>query len=124
MTAGHGRPGEGVAGDATRVVRPYLMTRGRTRSTGADLPLEALVQTTNIGERSVDRLTFEHQRIVSLCERPTAIAEIAAHLSVPIGVARVLVSDLTAAGSLEVYDAPGRADAELVTRLIKGVREL
>ncbi|MCJ0907535.1 DUF742 domain-containing protein, partial [Rhodococcus sp. ARC_M6] len=58
-----------------------------------------------------------------------SIAEIAAHLAVPIGVARVLVADLVVAGALEVQ-ATLRSDAtsverrELIERTLSGLRAL
>jgi hypothetical protein len=100
--------------------RPYLLTGGRTRSSGDDIPMEALVVTS--GHRPVHGLTVEQARIVGACRAPVSIAEIAALLAVPIGVARVLVGDLAGAGHVEVCATVTEADPELVTRLIDGVR--
>ncbi|MDJ0106926.1 DUF742 domain-containing protein, partial [Rhodococcus erythropolis] len=67
--------------------------------------------------------------IVALCEQRISIAEIAAHLGVPIGVVRVLVADLVVAGSLEIH-ATLRSDAsrverrELIERTLSGLRAL
>ena len=123
-----------VGGDAasTRVVvepdigvRPYLVTRGRTR-TDRPLGLEALVQTTDRGRRGVGLLKFEQRAIALVCDRPTSVAEIAARVRVPLGVARVLVADLTDAGLVQVHAAPDRIedDISLIQRLIHGVRAL
>ena len=50
--------------------------------------------------RDLASLQFEKRDIVLLCRRPQPIAEVAARVKIPLGVARVLVSDLTAAGAL------------------------
>ncbi|MCJ0905257.1 DUF742 domain-containing protein, partial [Rhodococcus sp. ARC_M6] len=91
------------------LVRPYALTEGRTIPS-IDLPLEAIVAT--VEDAVTKRLAPEDIRasIVTLCEQRISIAEIAAHLAVPIGVARVLVADLVVAGALEVQ-ATLRSDA-------------
>jgi hypothetical protein len=102
--------------------RPWLLTGGRTRSIGTDLAIEALVVTCD----GVDprRLETEQAYILELCRTPIAIAEIAVKLSVPIGVVRVLVSDLAATDHVEVCATATADDVALVRRLIAGVRAL
>src|SRR5512145_2395234 len=95
------RPGDDAR--EPRVVPVYALTRGRTRSHGNDLQLETLVSTTGTGLTSLPRLRFEHARIVELCRRPVSVAEVAAQLRIPLGVARVLVSDLHADDMLTVH---------------------
>lgn len=109
-----------------RVVPVYALTGGRTRSRGGDLHLETLVTTTELGLESRPRLRFEHARIVELCRRPMSVAEVAASLRVPFGVARVLVSDLHADQMLTVHRAAatndGRPKTEVLERLLSGLR--
>jgi hypothetical protein len=105
------------------VVRPYFITRGRTRAT-VDYPIETLVVTTEQGERSSGRLSFERGRLVELCTAARSIAEIAWMLSVPLGVARVLVGDLGDEGLIKVYEPGSRDDTALIRRLIDGIRAL
>jgi hypothetical protein len=110
-----------------RVVPAYALTRGRTRSQGADLPLETLVEITATGRDQYARLPRQRRDILDLCERPTSVMEVAAHLQVPIGVARVLVGDL-AGGDLLAVHLPGQVDsgggpsAEILERLLEGLR--
>jgi len=109
-----------------RVVPLYALTEGRTHSVGGDLPWETMVTTTGVGEDSLPSLRFEQARIVGLCRRPVSVAEVAAELHVPLGVARVLVSDLHAEGKLIVhvprFAADGRPSSELLERLLTGLR--
>jgi Protein of unknown function (DUF742) len=111
-----------------RVVPVYALTRGRTRSqSGRDLPWEAIITSTNAGVKSLPRLRFEQARIVDLCQWPISVAEIASELSVPVGVARVLVSDLSSDGlvgvSLPSLSDDGRPAVEVLARLLTGLKQ-
>jgi len=82
------------------VIRPFLLTGGRTRATIEGLAVESLVQAEP--GASTDALRFEARRIVEICWQPTSVAELSAALRVPLGVVRVLVSDLVAEGRVSV----------------------
>jgi len=75
------------------LVRPYAVTGGRTRP-DYELAIEALVSTTRLGDRSAESTAPERQQICDLCRRARSVAEIAAYLRMPLGVARVLVGDM------------------------------
>jgi hypothetical protein len=103
------------------VVRPYLLTQGRTRST---LPIETVVATARPLSES-GRLSSEARDILALCTVPSAVAEVSAHLRIPLGVARILVADLVDAGWLGRSEVVGdHPDISLVERLISGLRAL
>jgi hypothetical protein len=112
--------------DGGRVVPAYALTRGRTRSAGPDLPLEALLTATEYGLRRFSGLQAERRTIVELCAGPLSVAEIAAYLRIPLGVARVLVSDLASSGYLAVHlpqtADDERPDAAILERLLDGLR--
>jgi hypothetical protein len=112
--------------DDPRVVPVYALTRGRTRSVGRDLPWETLITSTAAGLAALSRLRFEQAHIVGYCRRPVSVAEVAAELKVPLGVARVLVSDLYADGLLVIhlpsYTKSGRPRPEILERLLTGLR--
>lgn len=105
------------------LVRPYLMTGGRTRSRGPDLQVETLVATTTAGKAAGEDQAFESRQVLTRCIRPLSIAEVASAIDVPIGVARVVVGDLVADGLLDVKGETTK-DEDLVRRLIDGVRSL
>jgi hypothetical protein len=110
-----------------RVVPMYAVTRGRTRSAGGrDLPWETMLTSTSAGVASLPRLQFEHADIVGLCRRPVSVAEVAAELNLPLGVARVLVSDLCSEGLLVIhlptFAAGGRPDSQILERLLAGLK--
>ena len=71
---------------------------------------------------STDDLQPEYRAILDLARSPVALVEVAAGLGVPIGVARVLVSDLAEAGHLSVH-TQGHADGpppQVLARLLDG----
>ena len=107
----------------SRVVPAYALTGGRTRSTGADLPIETMVTSTPEGLRELTSLRYESRDIVLLCRRPQSVAEVAARVKVPLGVARVLVSDLAGDGMLAAHRPEGeRPDRAILERLLSGLR--
>src|SRR5262245_36012912 len=83
-------------------IPPYLLTGGRVRPVDESLELEAQVFATDAGRDGLDRLSYENHDIVALCERPYAVAEVAARLGLHLGVTRVLVGDLVVSGQLSV----------------------
>lgn len=124
MTADGGGPEQ--AGEH-RVVPVYAFTRGRTRSAGQDLPIEAVVTLTGNAARQAPSLRNESAAIVRMCARPMSVAEIAAALRVPVGVARVLVGDLVNVGCLTVHlpkatREGGRPSQAILGRLLEGLR--
>ncbi len=108
-------------------VRPYALTGGRTRS-GADLPFETLVKVSPLGQSATPRLALERKKIAQMCASPISIAEISAHLKVPIGVARVLVGDMSEEGLLSTYkpdtSAGERPNISLLERVLDGLQAL
>ncbi|WP_198950177.1 DUF742 domain-containing protein [Kineosporia sp. A_224] len=82
------------------LIRPFLLTGGRTRTSREDLRIESLVR--SVPGVPLGTLRFEARRIVELTERPTSLAELAVALAQPIGVVRVLVGDLVDSGTVTV----------------------
>jgi hypothetical protein len=104
------------------------MTGGRTRPR-YQLAIEALVSTTADPARLQGQLP-EHQRICRLCFEIKSVAEISALLSIPLGVARILVADLAEAGLVAIHQpggdeaAGGQPDVTLLERVLSGLRKL
>ncbi|WP_267892842.1 DUF742 domain-containing protein [Streptomyces sp. NBRC 110028] len=82
-------------------VRPFAMTGGRAAPPRYALPIETVVRTTADASH-IAGLLPEHQRICHLCREPHDISQVADQLSLPLGVARILVADLLEAGLVAV----------------------
>ncbi|MFF7262792.1 DUF742 domain-containing protein [Streptomyces sp. NPDC008159] len=125
-------------------VRPYSLTGGRTRF-GHVLLVETFVavleapadrpepdgptaHTSGGGGGSLTgKVMPEVRAIVELCRRMRTVAEIAALLKMPLGVVRVLLSDLADQGKIRVYGTghgPGQPDRALLERVLSGLRSL
>lgn len=108
-------------------VRPYAWTRGRTRS-GLDLAIEALVSTSRQGRGQLGLLQVEHRAIAELCEEARSVAEVAALMSLPLGVARVLLGDMAGLGVVTVHQTASSTgatpDLALMERVLSGLRRL
>ncbi|GGJ11536.1 DUF742 domain-containing protein [Streptomyces brasiliensis] len=118
-------------------VRPYSLTGGRTRF-GHVLLVETFVASTAALDAAEERKELttgslrvmpEMRAIVELCRRMRTVAEIAALLKMPLGVVRVLLSDLADQGKIRVYGTGtghgvGRPDRALLERVLSGLRRL
>jgi hypothetical protein len=117
----------------TSRVRPYALTGGRTQF-GHVLLVETFVATIDHPDEQPARTRGgwaervpELRAIVELCRRLRSVAEISALLRIPLGVVRVLVSDLADQGRIRVYGTghgPGSPDRALLERVLSGLRRL
>ena len=113
-------------GSSTRLVRPYTVTGGRTQPR-YKLALEALVTATVYEPRDLSVLAPECQAILQFCLDWRSVAEISAVLRLPLGVARILVADMSADGLVRVHqrdDSEGRPDLNLLERVLSGLRKI
>ena len=89
--------------DAGPLVRSFAITGGRGRG-GTEFDLLAHVVVTEAAVSVRTSLGPEHRSIVDMLARPSSVAEIAGTLNLPVGVVRVLVADLLAAGAVALYE--------------------
>lgn len=120
-------PGPRSGGDDF-AVRPYALTRGRTRhASGAALPLEALVQA--VAKPTISD-TPEQRRILELCSDTfESVAEIGAHLRLPLGVVRIVVGDLLESGQVRVHglsssSSPSTISLSVLESVLDGISSL
>lgn len=103
-------------------LRPCAARRDLRRGAGGPAERRQLPQ----GALS-SRVMPELQAIVELCRRMRTVAEISAILKMPLGVVRVLLSDLADQGKIRVYGTghgPGRPERALLERVLSGLRRL
>ncbi|MGH3313582.1 MAG: DUF742 domain-containing protein [Streptomyces sp.] len=120
------REGPWLDDDAGRLIRPYTVSNGRTKPS-AQFDLLTLVMAT--GDRPQSYLGPDHSHVLGLCGGPVSVAEIAAQISQPAVVTKVLLSDLVDCGAI-TSRAPTRAplgpnpnDRDLLEAVLDGLRK-
>lgn len=111
--------------DATgRLIRPYAMTGGRTGAE-TNIDLEAQIQASTRASQHLGAYRWEAAKVVELVQSPMALIELAARLEIPVGVARVLVSDLIEDGAVVLHKpVTSQNFGSLLEKVLDGVRKL
>ncbi|MER5636847.1 DUF742 domain-containing protein [Kitasatospora sp. NPDC002227] len=112
--------------DAGPLVRPYAVTKGRTRP-AEEFDLIALV-VSDLADSGEPGVGPEQGAILDLCRgNALSVAEIAAETDLPLGVVRVLLGDLLAAEHIRVSRPVPPAqlpDEHILREVINGLRAL
>ncbi|MER6124497.1 DUF742 domain-containing protein [Streptomyces sp. NPDC001795] len=113
------------------MVRPYMVTRGRTRPSHRhiiDLMSQVTAREADEGRPGVDHAAASLLDLVRRGPRP--VVELAADADLPLTVVRVLLGDLVEAGLVRI-DAPRHmvrggpaADPALLREIVDRLREL
>ena len=99
------------------VVRGFMLTRGRTRASVPEVPIETVVSVPEITRNSLGSLQPDQRRICELLTGPMSVAEISAHLGIPLRAAVVLASELVHAGTLVAGSAADTGGTELLLKI-------
>lgn len=108
-------------------VRSYVLTGGRAHPTRNTLRPETLLRVADDGARDLPTSAGRHERaMLELCQGTLAVAELAAHLRLPVSLVTVLVSDLVDSGYLAIrsasaHELPG---TDLLEEVLDGLRNL
>ena len=115
---------------AEETLRPFVLTSGRVSSGDREISLETQV-TSNYDDAGTAHyatagLPSELRAIITLCDVPMSVAEISARLRLHLGVTRILVGDLRAAGHLEIHhqDVIENHSPDVILRVIRGLRAI
>lgn len=116
------------AEDEPSLVRPYTLTAGRTEAR-VDLPLEAPIGKLTTTKAPRWPGNDVRGQILTMSVDVPSVAEIAAGLALPLGVARVLIGDLVTQGYLQVHTTLGDSATDderrdLIGRTLRGLRAL
>lgn len=104
-------------------VRPFVMTSGRTTGAAGTLRVETMVEANPLA--GLINLAFERRDIVELCQTAQSVAEVSAHLGLPLGVVGVLVADLVDEGALRIHHTdPVDIEVSTLRRMIERVRAI
>lgn len=105
------------------LVRPYIMTGGRTRAQRRDLRVETLLHTRS--GHVPPYLPDEQQLVLDECHQVMSVAEVASHLHLVVGVVMILADDLISAGLLDVHHTdPVEIELSMLTKMIERVRTI
>lgn len=112
--------------DAGPIVRPYALTGGRTRPSGETFDLMTMVTAVRGAQTRAYDLEPEHLTLLRLCRLPTAVADLCADLDLPLGVVRILLSDMRGQGLVAVHHpaATRLTDPQLLREVADGLRRL
>ncbi|MEU9118173.1 DUF742 domain-containing protein [Streptomyces sp. NPDC048483] len=103
--------------------RLYVITSGRS-SASNELDLVTLIVARTVATAGMQP---EHVAILNLCQTPLSIAEISAHIGLPVSVVTVLISDLL--DEQQVLTRPpvppaDLPDLALIEKVIHGLQKL
>ncbi|MEU4651294.1 DUF742 domain-containing protein [Nocardia fluminea] len=111
--------------EAGPLVRLYAVTGGRAKAQRPDLELTTLLVDARSGARS-RLLGPEYDAIVELCRAPLSVAEVAAHLRLPLTSTKLLVGDLIDEGRLHARaprNQPSTAtDLNVLRAVLAGIK--
>jgi hypothetical protein len=106
-------------------IRPYALTGGRTR-TRHHLLVETLISVPEFDPVLAESLMPESRLLYSRARQRMSVAELSASLDLPLGVVRVLVSDL--AGQNAVFIHPTayayQNNPRVLERILDGLKQL
>lgn len=108
------------------LVRPYALTRGRTKSQRYDLDLVTLVVSLQ-PEIHDKRVEPEYAGVLWVCEHPLSVAEVAAKVDLPLCVVKVILSDLIERNYVIYRTGWGPVsapDMDTMQKVLDGIRKL
>jgi hypothetical protein len=106
-------------------VRLYALTGGRTRPQH-HLLVETLISVPHHDPRLSATLLPESQALYELARKTISIAELSAYLTIPLGVIRVLISDLAAQEMVFIHPTgfAYQYDHVILERILDGLKKL
>jgi hypothetical protein len=111
--------------EATELVRPYVITNGRDLLGDNHFSLITMV-TVSDGAPRTRVLDPEKRRLLELCSGGfLSVAEISGHTKLPLGVVKILLSDLTEEGHLLTRAPVPRArnvDRKVLEEVLHGLQ--
>lgn len=110
-----------------RALRPYVITKGRSRPTRNTVNVETLLITVDPGRELPVTATREEHALVRMCEQLLSLVEAAAHLQLPVSLVTILASDLIDAGYLSARSGipqTSRPDSKLLQEVLNGLRRI
>lgn len=113
-------------GEAGQLVRPYIVTNGRTQH-NTKLDLMSMMLTTGLIPHLSQEYP-EHAEALNLCNNPLPVVEVAARLKRPVIVTKVILSELIEWGAVASltshFPTTSPADRETLEAILDGLHRL
>jgi len=109
----------------SRRIRPYALTGGRTK-TRHHLLVETLISVPQYDPTLSDSLMPESKSLYERARNRISVAELSVLLDLPLGVVRVLISDLAAQGAVFIHPTAYayQNDPNVLERILDGLKRL
>ncbi|HET6501490.1 MAG TPA: DUF742 domain-containing protein [Amycolatopsis sp.] len=106
-------------------IRPYALTGGRTAARH-QLLVETLISVPRYDPQLGEQLMPESKALYERARSQVSIAELSSLLTIPLGVVRVLVSDLAAQGAVFIHPTAHayHHDRPMLERILNGLKQL
>ncbi|MCY9787876.1 DUF742 domain-containing protein [Nocardiopsis sp. EMB25] len=124
---GSDEPESAAQQEAGPLVRPYVIAQGRDHADTVQLDMISVVIAAKRAEVDEMALEPEQLRILELCRRPQSVAEVSAHLDIPVAVVKVLLSDLLNRGlalARAPYTAKSPVSRDVLQAVLDGIQRL
>ncbi|UUU29128.1 DUF742 domain-containing protein [Streptomyces sp. CA-210063] len=112
--------------EAAELVRPYVITGGRSLPGESQFSLITLVTAVADQQQRPARLSPEEQDLLSMCVGGyLSVAEIAGHTQLPVGVVKILLAALSEAGYLVTRPPVPRApvaNLQILEEVLNGLQ--
>ncbi|MGI5485370.1 DUF742 domain-containing protein [Microtetraspora malaysiensis] len=109
------------------LLRPYTITRGRTRPTGPEFDLMTIIRAALPEPERASGLSPEHLRILDVCRSATTLVDLASETGLSVNVLRILLGDLRDRGMITAH-APATAgrlpEERILLEVIQGLQAL
>ncbi|HEX9033768.1 MAG TPA: DUF742 domain-containing protein [Streptosporangiaceae bacterium] len=113
--------------EAGPFVRPYAITRGRTAPAAGSVGLiDVVVAMTDPELAAGQRLGPEHRQLLARCRQPVTVVDLASDVDLPVGVVRVLLSDLSEHGIVRLVSTQRGpvTNQRLLSEVLDGLQAL
>jgi hypothetical protein len=109
----------------SRRIRPYAFTGGRTK-TRHHLLVETLISVQQYDPSLSDLLMPESKSLYERARTRISVAELSVALDLPLGVVRVLISDLASQGAVFIHPTAYayQNDPNVLERILDGLKRL
>ncbi len=108
------------------VVRPYALVRGRTKPSGDVPDIVSMVYALRRSAPSSADLEPEHLAVLHQCAEARSVVDLASALDLPLGVIRILLTDLRDQGLVRIHRPRTErlTDIRLLREVADGLRRL